>query len=384
MIGDRRELGVAAARRGHGDRLRGSVHRCAGGGQLRAAPRRHRRRVRVFYAGAGDTLLSAVGLYLVPLAGIAFLWFAVSLRSVLDTLDPAPSAMARGLNLPPGLLFVALLFAGTAALARRSSRRRSGARPPSTPATARGLSAVGYGLVFVFAVRGAGMFALTTTTLLRGAGVLPRARRSSPTCWPPTCCSRRRTTPPACSSSPPGCCWSRSCSCVTTAACDRPAERPPRTPHPTPPRRATRWRTAPPRPRDESRRPQERTVSTIDDPAAAPRPLSDIPGPKPLPVVGNARDLDTKRLVQGLMRLARRVRSHLPAPHPGRRDLRRVRVSTWSRTCATTPASTSSSAPASARCARPTRAPGSSPRTPTTRCGSPRTTSCCRASPPGR
>jgi len=83
-----------------------------------------------FYAGAGDTLLSAVGLYLVPLAGVAFLWFAVALRSVLDTLDPAPSVMARGLNLPSGLLFVA--------------------------------------------VRGAGIFALTSTTLLRGAGVLPR------------------------------------------------------------------------------------------------------------------------------------------------------------------------------------------------------------------
>ena len=29
--------------------------------------------------------------------------------------------------------------------------------------------------MFVFAVRGAGMFAVTTTTLLRAAGVLPRA-----------------------------------------------------------------------------------------------------------------------------------------------------------------------------------------------------------------
>ncbi|NMO91542.1 cytochrome P450 [Actinomycetospora sp. TBRC 11914] len=33
-------------------------------------------------------------------------------------------------------------------------------------------------------------------------------------------------------------------------------------------------------------------------------PLSEIPGPKPLPVVGNARDIDTKRLVQSVMELA--------------------------------------------------------------------------------
>ena len=45
-------------------------------------------------------------------------------------------------------------------------------------------------------------------------------------------------------------------------------------------------------------------MTTIDRPDATPRPLSDIPGPKPLPVVGNLRDLDTKRLVQGLMKLA--------------------------------------------------------------------------------
>jgi hypothetical protein len=128
-----------------------------------------------FYSGAGDTVISAVGLYLVPLAGIAFLWFAVALRSVLDTVNPAPSAMARGLNLPAGLLFVGLLFAGTAALAAPFFATSIGGAPALDPATARALSALGYGLVFVFAVRGAGMFALTSTTLLRGAGVLPKA-----------------------------------------------------------------------------------------------------------------------------------------------------------------------------------------------------------------
>ena len=70
-----------------------------------------------FYDGAGNTVVIAVALYLVPLAGIAFLWFVVALRSVLDTLEPAPSAMAHGLNLLSGVVFVALLFAGTAALA---------------------------------------------------------------------------------------------------------------------------------------------------------------------------------------------------------------------------------------------------------------------------
>jgi hypothetical protein len=128
-----------------------------------------------FYDGPGDTLVTAVAIYLVPLAGIAFLWFAVALRSVLDGLETSPSAMAHGLNLLSGVLFVALLFAGTAAMATPVLLTTIGGGAPLDPEIARGLSALGYGLVFLFSVRGAGMFALTTTTLLSGAGVMPRA-----------------------------------------------------------------------------------------------------------------------------------------------------------------------------------------------------------------
>jgi hypothetical protein len=38
----------------------------------------------------------------------------------------------------------------------------------------RGMLAVGYGMVFVYALRGAGMYALTTTNLLRQAGIMPK------------------------------------------------------------------------------------------------------------------------------------------------------------------------------------------------------------------
>src|SRR5919112_5145817 len=47
-----------------------------------------------FYADGGDQLFVAIGLYLVPFAGIAFLWHMTAMRNVLDTLVPAPSAMA--------------------------------------------------------------------------------------------------------------------------------------------------------------------------------------------------------------------------------------------------------------------------------------------------
>jgi hypothetical protein len=128
-----------------------------------------------FYAQGGDTLVVAIGLYLVPLAGIAFLWHMTAVRALLDGLTPRPSGMAHGLNLLAGVVFVTMLFAGTAAVGAAAFAAARGSTVPMDPATARALTAVGYGLVFVFAVRGAGMFALTTTTLLHAGGVLTRA-----------------------------------------------------------------------------------------------------------------------------------------------------------------------------------------------------------------
>ncbi len=126
-----------------------------------------------FYADGGDQLFVAIGIYLVPFAGIAFLWHMTAVRDVLDTLSPTPSRMAHGLNLLAGVIFVTLLFAGTAAVGAVAFGIYFGHTPAADPATARALTGVGYGLVFIFAVRGAGMFALTTTTLLRNAKVLP-------------------------------------------------------------------------------------------------------------------------------------------------------------------------------------------------------------------
>jgi hypothetical protein len=126
-----------------------------------------------FYANGGDQLFVAIGLYLVPFAGIAFLWHMTAMRNVLDTLTPAPSAMAHGLNLLAGVIFVTLMFAGTAAVGAVAFGVYFGHTPAEDPAVARALTGVGYGLAFIFAVRGAGMFALTTTTLLRNAKVLP-------------------------------------------------------------------------------------------------------------------------------------------------------------------------------------------------------------------
>lgn len=126
-----------------------------------------------FYAGSSSALVT-VGLYLVPFAGIAFLWHMSTTRLLVAARTPEPSAIPYALQLVSGVLFVALLFAGTAAAGSVALLKHLSVSPLPSVDVARALLGVGYAMVFVYAVRGAGMYAITTTTLLLKAGVLPR------------------------------------------------------------------------------------------------------------------------------------------------------------------------------------------------------------------
>jgi hypothetical protein len=128
--------------------------------------------ITAFYSGS-STVLVTVGLYLVPFAGIAFLWHAYTTRLLIRSLTPSPSAIPYGLQLASGILFVVLLFAGTASAGSVALLKDLTNAPLPSTDFVRGILAVGYGMVFVYAIRGAGMYALTTTTLLRGAGIMP-------------------------------------------------------------------------------------------------------------------------------------------------------------------------------------------------------------------
>ncbi|HET9080523.1 MAG TPA: hypothetical protein VFO01_08405 [Trebonia sp.] len=123
-----------------------------------------------FYTtGSGGVLVTA-GLYLVPFAGIAFLWFMVAFRALLDR----PADPTQGLQLASGVAFVCMLFAGTAAAGAVALMLHFTSVPAPPVSVDRVLSAIGYGLVFVYGVRVAGMFTITTTTLARRAGLIPR------------------------------------------------------------------------------------------------------------------------------------------------------------------------------------------------------------------
>ena len=123
-----------------------------------------------FYAHGSGRVLVTVGLYLVPFAGIAFLWFMMAFRALLDR----PAALTQGLQLASGVAFICMLFAGTAAAGAVALMLNFADVPAPPVSVDRVLSTVGYGLVFVYGVRVAGMFAITTTTLARRAGLMPR------------------------------------------------------------------------------------------------------------------------------------------------------------------------------------------------------------------
>jgi hypothetical protein len=102
------------------------------------------------------------------------LWHAHCTRLLIKSRTPSPSAIPDGLQLVSGILFVVLLFAGTASAGAVALLKDLTAAPLPSADFARGMLAVGYGMVFVYALRGAGMYALTTTNLLCQAGIMPQ------------------------------------------------------------------------------------------------------------------------------------------------------------------------------------------------------------------
>jgi hypothetical protein len=123
-----------------------------------------------FYATGSGGVLVTVGLYLVPFAGIAFLWFMMAFRALLDR----PADLTQGLQLASGVVFICMLFAGSAAAGAVALMLHFTSVPAPPVSTDRVLTSIGYGLVFVYGVRVAGMFTITTTTLARRVGLIPR------------------------------------------------------------------------------------------------------------------------------------------------------------------------------------------------------------------
>ncbi len=115
--------------------------------------------------------LAVAGLYLVPFAGIAFLWFIAVVRNAIGEREDKFFATVF---LGSGLLFIAMLFAGAAAGGALTAGKSFGTVSQTYPATAAFARSFAYALLFVYATKAAGVFVMSTSTLIRGAPNWPR------------------------------------------------------------------------------------------------------------------------------------------------------------------------------------------------------------------
>ncbi len=126
-----------------------------------------------FYEGGRQRNLVLVGLYVMPFAGIAFLWFCMTLRALIRANAQLDTDLLSGVQLVSGILYVALFFTAAAASSVMAVSIEY-SESPLDPMVARQFPQYGATLLLVFAMRMAAMFVFTTARLGRKAEVLPR------------------------------------------------------------------------------------------------------------------------------------------------------------------------------------------------------------------
>ena len=109
--------------------------------------------------------------HLAPFAGIAFLWFIGVLR---NRFGPHEDRFFASVFLGSGLLFVASLYASAAFAGADSRNRCGGSRSPGRQRhILPGPAAVG-AFLNVFAIKMAGVFIISTSTIVLRTEILPR------------------------------------------------------------------------------------------------------------------------------------------------------------------------------------------------------------------
>ncbi len=124
-----------------------------------------------FYLQQDAGRVTLVGVFLVPFAGIAFLWFIAAIRSHLGGREDRFFATVF---LGSGLLFTGMLFAASACAGALIASVKLQGQPPPDANTFLLARALGFAFLFVFAVRAAAIFMLVASTIGLRTGFLPR------------------------------------------------------------------------------------------------------------------------------------------------------------------------------------------------------------------
>ncbi len=111
------------------------------------------------------TSASLAALYLIPFAGIAFLWFIGVVR---DRVGEHEDRFFATVFLGAGLLFIAMMFGASSIIAAMLTLERP------TPATADLARSIARAMLYIYGARSAGVFTLVTSTIILRTGVAPR------------------------------------------------------------------------------------------------------------------------------------------------------------------------------------------------------------------
>jgi hypothetical protein len=125
-----------------------------------------------YYADDRNLTLSVAGLVVMPFAGIAFLWFMVALRAAVGATGQPVSRALGHVQQAAGIVFLALLFVGTAALVATPVSIRF-ADAETDPIVARMLPTLGTAVLLFFAMRMAAIFVFTTSSIGKATGLVP-------------------------------------------------------------------------------------------------------------------------------------------------------------------------------------------------------------------
>lgn len=127
-----------------------------------------------FYSSPETRRVLVVGLYLMPFAGIAFLWFIVSMRLWFRSAAVrARSELFAEVQLVSGIVFLALFLTAAAAVSSTAAAVEF-TDEPVTGIDARILPNFGSTLLLVLAMRMAAIFVISSTNLARSSPFIPR------------------------------------------------------------------------------------------------------------------------------------------------------------------------------------------------------------------
>ncbi len=118
-----------------------------------------------------QTQVTITSHFVIPLAGIAFLWFIGVIR---DRIGAREDRFLATVFLGSGVLFVAMLWASGAAMASLVASQRYEAAPPLSATTLETLRALAFSFLFVLAPRAAGVFMIVTSTIALRTATFPR------------------------------------------------------------------------------------------------------------------------------------------------------------------------------------------------------------------